>query len=154
MKHVCLWTVLFVLMPGLTVTATASIGGRWNVQAVIIAMSNPNDLVKEGHRKQEIWNIVEQGNTATLTTPSGSINGRFVPQTQEYPLGAWMFELMVPNMMNMPNLGAKYEVTILIRSENVISGGTTVTYMGNNGFGGPWYPIGMESWQFDATRIP
>ncbi|WP_321492239.1 hypothetical protein [uncultured Desulfobacter sp.] len=154
MKKACLWAVMFVLMPGFAAMATASIGGKWNVQAVLIAMSHPNDLVKPGHTKQEIWSIVQQGASATLTTPNGSISGRFVPKTQEFPLGAWMFELEVPNIRNMPNLGAKYEVTILVRSENVISGGTSITYMGNNGFGGPWYPIGMESWRFDATRIP
>lgn len=107
---------------------------------------------KEGHMKDEIWQIQQNGNAVTLTTPNGSINGRFVPQTNEFPNSVWYFEAMVPNFMNLGNLGAKFEVVIIKRSANVLSGGNTVTYMGNNSFGGPWVPIGLESWRFDATR--
>ncbi|MBU1168662.1 MAG: hypothetical protein KKD44_03770 [Proteobacteria bacterium] len=128
------------------------IQGTWNINAVLTTTSTPNDYVKEGHLKNEVWVIRQNGDSANLTTPSGTIDGRFVPQTQEFPTGVWQFEAMVPNLMNMPNLGAKFEVVIVKRSENVLSGGSTVTYMGNNNFGGPWVPIGMESWRFDATR--
>ena len=127
------------------------IQGRWYIQAVLTATSVPNANVKEGHRKDEVWQIQQNGNAATLTTPNGSISGRFVPQTNEFPNGVWYFEAMVPNFMNLANLGAKFEVVIIKRSANVLSGGTTVTYMGNNSFGGPWVPIGLESWRFDAT---
>ena len=128
------------------------IQGQWYVRAVLTATSVPNANVKEGHMKDEVWQIQQNGNAATLTTPNGSINGRFVSQTNEFPNGVWYFEAMVPNLMSLTNLGAKFEVVIVKRSANVLSGGTTVTYMGNNSFGGPWVPIGLESWRFDATR--
>ena len=128
------------------------IQGQWYIQAVLTATSVPNANVREGHRKDEVWQIQQNGNSATLTTPNGSINGRFVSHTNEFPNGVWYFEAMVPNFMNLANLGAKFEVVIIKRSENVLGGGTTVTYMGNNSFGGPWAPIGLESWRFEATR--
>ena len=128
-----------------------AIHGQWYIQAVLTATSVPNAQVREGFRKDEVWQIQQNGSMATLTTPSGSINGSFA-STYEFPNGAWHFQAMVENLMNMPNLGAKFEVVIVQRSPDIISGGSTVTYMGNNSFGGPWYPVGMESWRFDATR--
>jgi hypothetical protein len=133
-------------------TQAPFIQGQWYIRAVLTATSVPNANVREGFRKDEAWQIQQNGNAATLTTPNGSINGRFVPRTNEFPNGVWYFEAMVPNLMNQPNLGAKFEVVIIKRSDNVMSGGTTVTYMGNNSFGGPWVPIGLESWRFDAAR--
>ena len=129
-----------------------SIDGKWYIRAVLTATSVPNAQVKEGFMKDEVWQIQQYDNTATLTTPNGSINGSFVPSTNEFPNGVWYFQAMVENFMNLPNLGAKFEVVILKRSADVLSGGSTVTYMGNNNFGGPWFPAGLESWRFDATR--
>jgi hypothetical protein len=129
-----------------------SIHGQWYIKAILTTTSVPNPYVKEGHGKDEVWQIRQHGNTATLTTPNSSINGRFVPQTPEFPGGVWYFQAMLPNFMNQPNLGAKFEVVIVTRSANVLSGGTTVTYMGNNSFGGPWVPLGLESWRFNAAR--
>ena len=129
-----------------------AIQGQWYVQAVLTATSVPNAQVREGFRKDEVWQIRQNGSMATLTTPNGSINGSFAPSTGEFPNGAWYFQAMVENLMNMHNLGAKFEVVIVKRSPDMISGGSTVTYMGNNSFGGPWYPVGLESWRFDATR--
>ena len=129
-----------------------AIQGQWYIRAVLTTTSVPNAHVKEGHRKDEVWQIQQRGNTATLTTPNGAINGHFVPQTPEFPGGVWYFQAMVPNFMNQRNLGAKFEVVIVKRSANVLSGGTTVTYMGNNSFGGPWVPLGLESWRFEAAR--
>ena len=144
--------VVFCMSTGQVQAQSPTIHGQWYIQAVLTTTSVPNAYVKEGHRKDEVWQIRQQGNTATLTTPNGSINGRFLPQTPEFPGGVWYFQAMVPNFMNQPNLGAKFEVVIVKRSPNVLSGGTTVTYMGNNSFGGPWVPMGLESWRFNATR--
>ena len=109
--------------------------------------------MKEGHPKQENWQIVQNGDQATLTTPSGSIQGRFLSQTHEFPQGVWRFEVMVPNFLGQPSLGAKFEVVLQPRSINVLSGGSTVTYYSINMLGGSWVPAGMESWRFDATRL-
>ena len=130
-----------------------SIDGTWHVTAVLTVTSVPNAYVKEGHMKEETWRVSQQADSATLTTPNGSVQGRFIPQTYEFPQGVWRFELAVPNFMGQPNLGAKFEVVILKRSANVLSGGSTVTYYSVNPYGGQWVPAGMESWRFDATRI-
>lgn len=128
------------------------IQGHWTVNAVLTATSVPNHHVKEGHRKVENWQIRQNGNTATLTTPNGSINGRFLPSTREFPKGVWYFHAMVERFMNQPNLALKIEIVVVKRSPNVLGGGTTATYMGNNSFGGPWVPMGIESWRFDGKR--
>jgi len=130
-----------------------SIQGTWQVTAVITATSVPNAYVKEGHMKQETWRIMQQGNQATLTTPNGSIQGHFLAHTPEFPQGVWQFELAVPSFMGQQNLGAKFEVVIVPRSANVLSGGSTVTYYSVNMFSGQWVPAGLESWRFDANRL-
>ncbi len=130
-----------------------SIQGTWHITAVLTTTSVPNAYVREGHMKEEVWQIQQSGHTARLTTPNGSITGRYLSQTPEFPGGVWRFELMVPNFMNQPNLAAKFEVVIVKRSPNVVSGGSTVTYYGNNMFGGPWVPRGLESWRFEGTRV-
>lgn len=130
-----------------------SIQGAWQVTAVITATSVPNAYVKEGHMKQETWRIMQQGNQATLTTPNGTIQGRFLAHTPEFPQGVWQFELAVPGFMGQQNLGAKFEVVIVPRSANVLSGGSTVTYYSVNMFSGQWVPAGLESWRFDANRL-
>jgi hypothetical protein len=152
MRKIIILAVL-LLCPSAWAQAPA-IHGRWRVTAVLTATSVPTPQVKEGFMKEEVWEIQQNGYTAILTTPNGSIEGGFVDQTPEFPSGVWRFEMMVESFMNLPNLAAKFEVVMLKRSENVISGGSTVTYYGNNGFGGPWWPAGLESWRYDATRLP
>ena len=152
MKKLLAIPLFCLLAGGLAQAQAPSIQGAWRVRAVLTTTSVPNAYVREGHMKEETWTIRQQGDLATLTTPNGSINGRFFPATPEFPGGVWKFQLMVPNFMNQPNLGARFEVVIVKRSPNMLSGGTTVTYLGNNMMGGPWVPMGMESWRFDAYR--
>jgi hypothetical protein len=145
---------LLLLCPTAWAQAQApTIHGRWRVTAVLTATSVPNAQVHEGFMKEEVWEVRQNGYTATLTSPNGTIEGGFVDHTPEFPSGVWRFELMVERFMNLPNLAAKFEVVMLKRSENVLSGGSTVTYYGNNSFGGPWWPAGLESWRYDATRL-
>ncbi len=141
---------LFVMATG--VPAAPNIDGQWAITGVLAATSVPDPQVKEGYTKTETWQIRQNGEVATLTTPAGSVQGQYQPQTNAFPNGVWRFEVMVENLMNLPNLAAKYEVVLVKRSETVISGGTTVTYYGNNGFGGPWWPAGIESWRYDGER--
>lgn len=154
MKIKTLLVVAHILcLSGWAYAQAPSIEGTWHVTAVLTATSVPNAYVKEGHLKEETWRIYQRGGAATLTTPNGSIQGQFVPQTYEFPQGVWQFELTAPYLMGQPNLGAKYEVVVLKRSDNVLSGGTKVTYYSINPYGGQWVPAGIETFRFDANRI-
>ncbi|NCC25176.1 MAG: hypothetical protein EOM25_08245 [Deltaproteobacteria bacterium] len=127
------------------------VDGRWQITATIIATSTPQGKIREGFTKQETWTITQQGAMATLTTPSGSVQGTFQDVDPDFPGGAWRFTLETPYALGQPNLAARYEAIISWATANTIKGSSSVTFYGNSG--GFWSPIGMESWKFEGLRM-
>lgn len=152
MKKQSFW-FLFIFLIAAFPAYGKTLTGNWQVDAVLTATSTPTPQVKEGFRKVDRWQIKQNGNQAVLTGQAGSISGVYYASTPEFPGGVWKFEAVVHNLMNQPNLSAKFEIVIVQRSANVISGGFTTTYLGINYGGGPMVPLGLESWRFDGTRL-
>ena len=145
-------TLVVLSVPSLAAAEMNDISGTWNVIATMQSTVDENGP-QPGFQRVEVWQIVQTGAQAQLTTPSGTIQGQFVPQTPEFPMGVWMFELEIPNFGGQANLGAKFEVVIAGgATANRIQGGSSVTYYAGNPFTGQWAPAGMESWVFEGTK--
>ncbi len=123
------------------------IHGDWLITGTIVAMSAPNDYVHEGYTKQDSWSIQQQGNSATLTTAQGSIQGTFQETTPEFPGGAWYFSVKIPIG---ESIILHMESYIISTTANTLKGAATNTYYGNSGFG--WSLAGSESWVYEGLR--
>ena len=149
---VCLLLVL-PIAAGPAQAQLDNIAGQWLITATLIAKSEYDPQVREGFQKQEQWYIQQQGSQASITTPSGTITGQYYGPDGQFPQGSWQFSLEVPNLMNQPNLGGKFEVVIAGATMNMIQGGSSLTFYAGNPYTGQWTPAGMESWRFVGERL-
>lgn len=139
-------------LPTLAAAEMNDINGTWSVIATMQSTVDENGP-QPGFQKTEVWQIVQTEAQAQLTTPTGTVQGRFVPQTPEFPMGVWMFQVEIPNFGNQPNLAAGIEVVIAGGpTSDRIQGGTSITYYAGNPFTGQWTPAGMETWVFEGFK--
>ena len=153
MKKTILLAILMFCLPATASAQMDNIQGQWLITAMLIAKSEPDPLIKEGYTKQEQWTITQQGSQASITTPSGTIQGQYVAPDATYPSGSWQFMADVYNLMGQPNLAARFEVVIGGATATLLQGGSRVTFYGGNPYSSQWTPMGLESWRFEAERI-
>jgi len=67
----------------------ADIVGTWVVTRTLVT---PNQDFTNGYTDQQAWIIAVSGETATLTTNAGTINGAWVNTTPTYGYPHWYFE--------------------------------------------------------------
>ncbi len=79
--------------------------GTWLVTRTLVT---PNQDFPNGYADQQTWTIAVSGETATVTTDAGTINGMWVNTTDTYGYPHWYFEWEGPD----PRTG--YQIKIIV----------------------------------------
>ena len=129
-----------------------NISGHWQITAKVIEVDVPNSKAEKGSTFRQNWVIQQNGNRATITSPKGVIHGVFLPQTHEFPGGAWNFVRRVYPFLGSLETAAEFTTVIPGGLADPLQGGSSVTFFRPDPHHG-WVETGKESFEFVGRRL-
>jgi hypothetical protein len=112
------------------------LAGSWNVTRTIVT---PSADFPNGYQDQQLWSFTVNGNTATITTSAGTMNGVWDKST-DFNYDHWIFEATGTD----PRFGTQIKVRIEIIAVDKLKG-TNETYF--------WDPYSSGFMLSDAFSI-
>ena len=136
--QIYLLSILLFVFSTSTAIAAPDIAGKWKVYTTLVsAYDAVNPDYNPGDKRLEKWKVKASRKNATLTTPSGVIQGVKVGK-------AWVFDQFFDT-----GLGIITNIHLVARVQNGRLRGTIESRYYSTQFG---YLLGNDAWSFKGTR--